>query len=136
MDKAIGIDFGLKRTGIAITDDSGIIASPLIAIASEKLMAFLIDLIPNQKIKVIVLGFPTSLDGTDTHITENVRLLKEALEKQFNLPVELQDERMSSSRAMQAIHQGGKAKQKKNKGLVDTISATLILQDYMESYEF
>jgi putative Holliday junction resolvase len=135
MDKAIGIDFGLKRTGIAITDDSGIIASPLIAIASEKLMAFLIDLIPKEKIKVIVLGFPTSLDGTDTHITENVRLLKEALEKQFNLPVELQDERMSSSRAMQAIHQGGKAKQKKNKGLVDTISATLILQDYMESYE-
>ena len=135
MDKAIGIDFGLKRTGIAITDDSGIIASPLIAIASEKLMAFLIDLIPKQKIKVIVLGFPTSLDGTDTHITENVRLLKEVLEKQFNLPVELQDERMSSSRAMQAIHQGGKAKQKKNKGLVDTISATLILQDYMESYE-
>ncbi len=136
MDKAIGIDFGLKRTGIAITDDSGIIASPLIAIASEKLMAFLIDLIPKQKIKVIVLGYPTSMDGTDTHITENVRLLKEALEKQFNLPVELQDERMSSSRAMQAIHQGGKAKQKKNKGLVDTISATLILQDYMESYEF
>ena len=136
MDKAIGIDFGLKRTGIAITDDSGIIASPLIAIASEKLMAFLIDLIPKQKIKVIVLGYPTSMDGTDTHITENVRLLKEALEKQFNLPVELQDERMSSSRAMQAIHQGGKSKQKKNKGLVDTISATLILQDYMESYEF
>ena len=136
MDKAIGIDFGLKRTGIAITDDSGIIASPLIAIASEKLMAFLIDLIPKQKNKVIVLGYPTSMDGTDTHITENVRLLKEALEKQFNLPVELQDERMSSSRAMQAIHQGGKSKQKKNKGLVDTISATLILQDYMESYEF
>ena len=136
MDKAIGIDFGLKRTGIAITDDSGIIASPLIAIASEKLMAFLIDLIPKQKIKVIVLGYPTSMDGSDTHITENVRLFKTALDKEFSLPVMLQDERMSSSRAMQAIHQGGKAKQKKNKGLVDTISATLILQDYMESYEF
>ena len=136
MDKAIGIDFGLKRTGIAITDDSGIIASPLIAIASEKLMAFLIDLIPKQKIKVIVLGFPTSLDGSDTHITENVRLFKTALEKEFSLPVMLQDERMSSSRAIPAIHQGGKSKQKKNKGLVDTISATLILQDYMESYEF
>jgi len=135
MEKAIGIDFGLKRTGLAITDDLGLIASPLVAVPSEKLMSFLIDLIPKEKIKVIVLGFPTSLDGTDTHITENVRLLKEALEKQFNLPVELQDERMSSSRAMQAIHQGGKAKQKKNKGLVDTISATLILQDYMESYE-
>ena len=76
------------------------------------------------------------MDGSDTHITENVRLFKTALEKEFSLPVMLQDERMSSSRAMQAIHQGGKAKQKKNKGLVDTISATLILQDYMESYEF
>ena len=135
MEKAIGIDFGLKRTGLAITDDLGLIASPLVAVPSEKLMSFLIDLIPKEKIKLIVLGYPTSLDGSDTHITENVRLFKTALEKQFSLPVMLQDERMSSSRAMQAIHQGGKAKQKKNKGLVDTISATLILQDYMESYE-
>jgi len=135
MEKALGIDFGLKRTGLAITDDLGLIASPLVAVPSEKLMEFLIKLIPKEKIKLIVLGFPTSLNGSDTHITENVRLFKTALEKQFNLPVELQDERMSSSRAMQAIHQGGKAKQKKNKGLVDTISATLILQDYMESYE-
>ena len=135
MEKAIGIDFGLKRTGLAITDDLGLIASPLVAVPSEKLMSFLIDLIPKEKIKLIVLGYPTSMDGSDTHITENVRLFKTALEKQFSLPVMLQDERMSSSRAMQAIHQGGKAKQKKNKGLVDTISATLILQDYMESYE-
>jgi putative holliday junction resolvase len=135
MVKAIGIDFGLKRTGLAITDDFGIIASPLIAIASEKLMSFLIDIIPKEKIKVIVLGYPTSMDGSDTHITENVRLFKTALEQEFSLPVILQDERMTSSRAMQAIHQGGKAKQKKNKGLVDTISATLILQDYLESCE-
>jgi putative holliday junction resolvase len=135
MVKAIGIDFGLKRTGLAITDDFGIIASPLIAIASEKLMSFLIDIIPKEKIKVIVLGYPTSMDGSDTHITENVRLFKTALEQEFSLPVILQDERMTSSRAMQAIHQGGKAKQKKKKGLVDTISATLILQDYLESCE-
>ena len=135
MEKAIGIDFGLKRTGLAITDDLGLIASPLVAVPSEKLMSFLIGLIPKEKIKLIVLGYPTSMDGSDTHITENVRLFKVALEKQFALPVRLQDERMSSSRAMQAIHQGGKAKQMKNKGLVDTISATLILQDYMESYE-
>jgi putative Holliday junction resolvase len=133
MQKTLAIDFGLKRTGLAITDDLGIIASPLTAVASEKLMDLLIQLVAKEKIKVLVLGFPTSMDGSDTHITENVRLLKTALEKQFSLPVYLQDERMSSVRAMEAIHIGGKAKQKKNKGLVDTISATLILQDFLDT---
>ena len=132
MTKALGIDFGMKRTGLAITDDHRIIASPLTAVASDVLMTYLIQLFTKNKISTIVLGFPTSVDGTDTHITENVRLLKEALEKQFvGTEVILQDERYTSQRAMQVIHQGGKAKHKKDKGLVDTISATLILQDYL-----
>jgi putative Holliday junction resolvase len=80
----------------------------------------------------MVLGFPTRLDGSDTHITENVRLLKGVLEKQFPvIKIDLQDERFSSSRAMETIHMVGKKKQMKEKSLVDKLAATLILQDYL-----
>ena len=136
MAKLLGIDFGLKRTGIAITDDLGILAVPLTFVMSIQLMSYLIETIPKLKIEALVLGYPLRLDGTDTHISENVRLLKEALEKQFPLiPVYLQDERYSSSQAMEAIHRIGKKNQHKNKGLVDKISAAIILQEYLKSTE-
>ena len=132
MSKILAIDFGLKRTGLAITDDSRIIASPLTAIESNKLMGYLVDKVPKLKVSVIVLGYPLRLDGTDSHITENVRLLKEVLQKQFpDLPVLLQDERFTSMQAHQTIHLAGKKKQHKDKGLVDKLSATIILQEYL-----
>ena len=136
MPKMLGIDFGLKRTGIAITDDLGILAVPHTFVMSIQLMSYLIETIPKLKIEVLVLGYPLRLDGKDTHISDNVRLLKEALEKQFpSIPVYLQDERFTSSQAMEAIHQIGKKKQHKNKGLVDKISAAIILQEYLKSTE-
>jgi len=132
MPKIIAIDFGLKRTGLAITDEQAIIASPLTTVDSSKLMAYLIELTSKDVISTIVLGFPTRLDGSDTNITENVRILKQVLEKQFpQLTVVLQDERFSSSRAMETIHFVGKKKQMKEKTLVDKLAATLILQDYL-----
>jgi putative Holliday junction resolvase len=133
MPKIVAIDFGLKRTGLAITDDRSIIASPLTTVDSSTLLDYLAQLISRETIATLVLGFPTKLDGSDTHITENVRLLKEALEKQFpQIPVKLQDERFSSSRAMETIHLAGKKKQMKEKSLVDKLAATLILQDYLD----
>ncbi len=132
MSKILAIDFGLKRTGLAITDDYAIIASPLTTVDSSTLMEFLIQLFSKESISMIVLGFPTRLDGSDTHITENVRLLKEVLGKQFpQCKIVLQDERFSSSRAMETIHLVGKKKQMKQKSLVDKLAATLILQDYL-----
>ncbi len=134
MPKLLGIDFGLKRTGIAITDDLGIIAVPHSFVSSYQLMDFLIETIPKLKIEGLVLGFPLRQDGTDSHITENVRLLKAELEKQFPIiPVYFQDESYTSSKAMEAIHQIGKKKQKKDKGLVDKISAAMILQEYLKN---
>lgn len=134
MPKMLAIDFGLKRTGLAITDDHAIIASPLTTIESEKLMDFLIQLTLKEKLTVIILGFPTRMDGSDTHVTENVRLLKSAMEKQFpEIKVVFQDERFSSSRAMETIHLAGKKKQMKQKNLVDKLAATLILQDYLSA---
>lgn len=132
MSKILAIDFGLKRTGLAITDDYAIIASPLTTVDSSTLMEFLIQLFSKESISMIVLGFPTRLDGSDTHITENIRLLKEVLGKQFpQCKIVLQDERFSSSRAMETIHLVGKKKQMKQKSLVDKLAATLILQDYL-----
>ena len=132
MSKIVAIDFGLKRTGLAMTDDNAIIASPLTTVDSASLMEFLIQLTSKESISTMVLGFPTGLDGSDTHITENVRLLKGVLEKQFPvIKIDLQDERFSSSRAMETIHMAGKKKQMKEKSLVDKLAATLILQDYL-----
>ena len=135
MPKILAIDFGLKRTGLAITDDQAIIASPLTTIESEKLMDFLLQLNTKEKIVVMVLGYPTRLDGSDTHVTENVRILKSALEKEFpEISVVFQDERFSSSRAMETIHLAGKKKQLMQKTLVDKLAATLILQDYLSTH--
>ena len=136
MPKIVAIDFGLKRTGLAITDEKAIIASPLCTIESLKLIDFLIELSEKEHFSTLVLGYPTRLDGSDTHITENVRILKEVLTKQFpNCLVDFQDERFSSSRAMETIHFVGKKKQMKEKNLVDKLAATLILQDYLSEHE-
>ncbi|MBM3429471.1 MAG: Holliday junction resolvase RuvX [Bacteroidetes bacterium] len=132
MPEIIGIDFGLKRTGIAISDTNQIIASPLTTVDSSNLMEFLSALIQKHGITEIVLGFPSKLNGGESHITHFVLLLKEALEKNFiTAKVFLQDERFTSKIAAQTISKIGTNKQKKDKGLVDQISATVILQDFL-----
>lgn len=134
MGKYLAIDFGLKRTGLAITDEMNIIASGLDTVDSVKLMDYLIALVPKEKVSRMVLGEPKRLNGEDAHITQNVYLLKEALEKQFpNIEVILIDERFTSKMAFQAMIDGGlKKKQRQQKGLIDKISATIILQSYLE----
>lgn len=132
MSKIVAIDFGLKRSGIAISDENRIVASPHDVVDSKKLMDYLNQLLEKEKASIIVLGYPTRLDGSDSHITENVRLLKIELEKRFkNVKIDFQDERFTSAQAHQTIHLAGKKSQHKNKGLIDKISASLILQDYL-----
>jgi len=134
MVKALGIDFGLKRTGFAMTDDSGIIASPLETIDSNELPVYLKKLIEGQKIQLIVIGFPLSMDGTDTDITENVRLFEKFVKASYpSLKVVLYDERMTSKIAQNALIQISKKQQRKQKGHIDKMSAAIILQDYMNS---
>jgi len=133
MQRIVALDFGLKRTGIAITDETNIIASGLTTVESRELMEYLKGLVSTKNIGTIVLGDPKRLNLEDTHSTSNVRLLKEALEKEFPLlNIVLVDERFTSKIAMQTMHLGGLSKkQKKNKALVDEISATIILQSYL-----
>jgi len=128
----LGIDFGLKRTGLARTDDLKMIASPLEMVPSDKLMQRLGLLIKQYQVDGMVLGYPLSLDGTHTDVTQNVLYLKEALEKQFvEIPIYLQNEQYTSKRASQAIFLAGKKKDLKDKGLVDKVSAAILLQDYL-----
>ena len=127
MGKIVAIDFGLKRTGIAITDENQIIASGLKTVDSKDLMTFLKELVVKDIIEAIVVGLPKRLN--------NVLLLKEALEKQFStIQIHLLDERFTSKMAFQTmIDSGLSKKQRQNKGLIDEISATIILQSFMES---
>ncbi len=133
MGKIVAIDFGLKRTGVAITDASNIIASPLTTVDSVKLMGYLITLVEKEKVATIVIGDPKRLNNEATHITENVYLLKEVLEKQFpSLKIVLVDERFTSKMAFQSMLDNGmKKKQRQEKGMIDQISAAIILQSYL-----
>jgi len=133
MGKIVAIDFGLKRTGIAITDASNIIASPLTTVDSVNLMSYLIALVEKEKVASIVIGDPKRLNNEATHITENVYLLKEVLEKQFPLlKIVLVDERFTSKMAFQSMLDNGmKKKQRQEKGMIDQISAAIILQSYL-----
>lgn len=135
MNRILAIDFGLKRTGIAITDEANIIASPLTTVDSKDLMTFLKETVVKSKVGTIVLGEPKRLNNEDSHITENVRMLKIVLEKEFPAQkIVLMDERFTSKMAFQSmIDSGMKKKQRQEKGTVDMISAAIILQSYMET---
>jgi putative Holliday junction resolvase len=135
MGKAIAIDFGLKRSGIAITDDQKLFAFPHETVDSQGLMTYLEALIPKESIDTIVLGEPKRMDNSDTHISENVRLLHEALLANFSaLTVVLIDERFTSKMAVQAMIAGGmKKKERKVKGNIDKVSAAIVLQSYLSA---
>lgn len=136
MGKILAIDFGLKRTGLAITDDLKIIASGLDTVDSKQLMEHLKTIVRKEKIDCIVVGEPKRLDGSDTDITENVRLLKKALEKEFpETKIDLFDERFTSKMAFQAMIDGGLGKkQRQQKGMIDKVSATILLQSYLSEW--
>ncbi|WP_343606546.1 Holliday junction resolvase RuvX [Fluviicola sp.] len=135
MSKILAIDFGLKRTGLALSDELQLFAFGLKTIDSKTLMDELKILVEKEKVSEIVIGEPKRLDASDSHITQNVRLLKEAIEKNFpQLLVALLDERFTSKMASAAIAQSGlKKKDREQKGLIDTVSAAIILQDYLQT---
>ncbi len=135
MSKILAIDFGLKRTGLALSDELQMFAFGLKTVESKTLMDELKILVVKEKIVEIVIGEPKRLDTSDSHITQNVRLLKEAVQKNFpELLVNLLDERFTSKMASAVIAQSGlKKKDREQKGLIDTVSAAIILQDYLQT---
>ena len=134
MPRILSIDYGGKRTGIAVTDPLQIIATGLTTIETPILIPFLKDYFAKEQVERILIGMPLNLDDTPTHATPLVQKAIQLLKKNFpNIPIEEIDERFSSKMAKQAmLEMGMKKKQRRDKKLVDEIAATIMLQEYME----
>ncbi len=137
MAQLMGIDFGTKRTGIAVTDDLQIIASGLTTVETPKIWEFLTEYFAKKEVETVVIGEPLSLDGTETHNTQPANEFTKEFAKRFpNINIERIDESFTSKMAFQTMLASGISKKKRrNKGLVDKISATIILQSFMEMNE-
>jgi putative Holliday junction resolvase len=136
MAKVIAIDFGLKRTGLALSDDQKMFAFGLKTVDSLNLMDELKKLVATEQIDTFVVGEPKRLDASDTHISENVRRLVNALKQNFpEITIHSLDERFTSKIAASALSQMGMQKKvKQDKGLIDEVSATILLQDFLANY--
>ena len=130
----MAIDYGLKRTGIAVTDPLQIIANGLDTDPSHTLLKFLEEYFAKELVDDIVIGMPKNLENQDTDSTQSVRNFVKAFEKKFSgRKLILHDERFTSHMAMQTMIAGGMSKKDRRvKGTVDRVSATIILQSYME----
>ena len=132
--RILAIDFGLKRTGLAVTDPARIIASALETVPSAELMQYLKRYLAKESVEGFVVGMPVNLDGSPTDVTPNVRLFIAELKRQFPKQwVEPIDERFTSVLAQRTMLESGISKKaRREKGTVDRISATIILQGWME----
>lgn len=133
MARIICIDYGLKRTGIAVTDPLQIIATGLTTIPSQELIKFLKEYFSKEEVELLLIGEPKNWDDTDTHATPLVHNIIKKLKKEFpTLPIKTVDERYTSKMASQAmLDMGLKKMQRRNKALVDEIAATIMLQEYL-----
>ena len=133
MARLLAIDFGTKRTGIAITDEMQIIASGLTTVSTKDLISFLKDYFAKEDVELIVIGEPKQKDGTHSDVEECIKNFILKLVKIFpTLRVERMDERFTSKIAFNTMIESGLSKKKRqNKSLIDQISATIILQDYL-----
>ena len=135
MAKVLGIDYGTKRTGIAITDDMQLIASGLTTVTTHRLSDFIEDIVQKEKIECFVVGEAMNLDGSATEITGHINGFVKRLNKKYTLiPVYMIDERFTSKIAKRSIIKSGvKKKIRQNKALVDEVSATIILQSFLNN---
>ena len=137
MPRILAIDYGGKRTGIAVTDPLKIIATGLTTIPSPELVRFLKEYFSKEEVELIIIGEPKNWDESDTHATPLVRTVIKKLKKEFPAHrIITVDERYTSKMASQAmIDMGMKKMQRRNKAIVDEIAATIMLQEYLRSQE-
>jgi putative Holliday junction resolvase len=135
MSRILSIDYGLKRTGLAVTDPLQIIATGLTTIESKQLIPFLKDYFSKEAVELIIIGEPRNWDDTATHATPLVEKCIKELRKNFPaIPIKGVDERYTSKMAKDAmLEMGLKKMQRRNKALVDEIAATIMLQEYLRS---
>lgn len=135
MARIISVDYGKKRTGLAVTDPLQIIAGGLATVATHELFDYLCQYVEREQVERIVIGEPRQPNGQPSENLERVRQFVNRWRKAMpQIPIEYYDERFTSVLAHQAMLDGGlKKKARQDKALVDEISATIILQDYMRS---
>ena len=133
MARILSIDYGLKRTGIAVTDDFQIIASGLTTIPSAELISFLKTYFSKENVETVIIGEPKQMNGLPSESTEIIEKFIVQFHVEFpTMKMERVDERFTSKMAFQTmIDSGLKKKQRQNKGLIDEIAATILLQDYL-----
>lgn len=138
MGRIIAIDYGKKRVGIAVTDPMQIIANGLTTVLSHEVFPFLKNYFQQESVDLIVVGLPKQLNNEPSESMKYIEPFLRGLKNKFpDKPVEMVDERFTSVLAHQAMRMGGlKKKDRQNKALVDEISATIILQSYLESRKF
>lgn len=136
--RILAIDYGLKRTGIAVTDEMQIIASGLTTIPSETAIDFLKDYFKKERVETVLIGDPKQMNNEPSQSAEIINAFAQKFSETFpDMPIERVDERFTSKMAFQAmINSGLKKKQRQNKALIDEISATIMLQDYLSRKNF
>ncbi len=134
MDRIIGIDYGRKRVGVAVSDPLGIFASALETVQSAKIIEYLKNYAEKESVARFVVGYPVNLNGRPAEAQKDVDVFLKQLAKAFpDIPVSLEDERFTSVLAHRAMIDGGmKYKDRRDKNSVDKISAAIILQSYMD----
>lgn len=135
MGRLLAIDYGTKRTGIAVSDTLKIIANGLTTVPTHTLFDFLKSYFEKEEVECVIVGFPKQMNNEDSNNMRHIRPFVNKLQKLYpTLKIEYYDERFTSVMAQRAMIDGGlKKKDRQNKALVDEISATIILQSYMES---
>jgi putative Holliday junction resolvase len=135
MGRLMAIDFGQKRVGVAVTDPLQIIANGLDTVPSASIWEFLEQYLTNEQVDCFIVGYPKRLNNENSDSVKFVDPFIKKLKKKYpTINVELYDERFTSKMAFQAMIDGGlKKKQRQNKALIDKISATIILQNYLDS---
>ena len=138
MARIIGIDYGTKRTGIAVSDPLQIIAGGLDTLPTDQVLGFLTKYMTEEEVEIIVVGEPKYPDGNPAQIAHLVVGFVRQLQRAFpQVEIAMQDERYTSEEAKEVIRQVGLGKQKRrDKSLVDKVSATIILQNFMEKRRF
>lgn len=132
--RLLGIDYGSRRVGLALSDGLGLLAHPYATLTKttrDKLFADLLRIIAAEKVTAVVLGLPRALNNEDTHTTRQVRNFAQSLGRRTSLPIHFQDEALSSSLAEQHLFQSGR-RGKKMRAALDQQAAVIILQDYLE----
>jgi len=133
MGRILALDYGTKRTGVAITDELQMIASGLTTVNTNELLSFLQKYIASEKVDLILVGEPKQKDGTHSDVEKYIQeFLKKLIKAIPSIEIKRVDERYTSKMAFQTmIDSGLKKKQRQNKALIDEISATIILQEYL-----